>query len=412
MNCHLVAVIAFLAGSWLLHTLSAILDVLRAPPRVPPEFADVFDPPAYARGLAYRRASARLSVIADTCGTGLLLAAILLGGFAWLDRAVRALGLSPLPTGLCYLGAVALAASLSGLPFDAWRTFGVEARFGFNKTTVATFVRDRLVGLALSVLLGAPLVAGVLLLLDRAGSAAWLWCWALVTLFSLGVTYVAPTWILPLFNTFTPLEEGRLRRAIETFARRAEFEVGGIFVVDGSRRSTKSNAFFTGLGRRKRIALFDTLVRDHAEAEIVAVLAHEVGHAKCGHIRKGLAGSVLRTGLLFFLMSLFLDSPGLSEAFGMAQPTAYAGLVFFLLLYTPISLLLGVAANWISRRREFEADRFSARTTGDPAALASALKRLSVTNLSDLTPHPLTVWLEYGHPPVLARLRALAEFAK
>jgi len=411
MNPYLIAVIAFLAGSWLLHTVSAVLDVRHAPREVPPGFADVLDPGAYARSLAYRRASARVSVVADTCGTFLLLAVILAGGFDWLDRTVRAWGLSPLPTGLCYISAVALAASLAGLPADAWRTFGVEARFGFNRTTVATFVRDRLVGLVLSVLLGAPLVAGILLLFARAGTSAWLWCWSLVALFSLGVTYVAPAWILPLFNTYEPLEEGSLRRAIEAFARRADFELGGIFVMDGSRRSTKSNAFFTGLGRRKRIALFDTLIRDHDEREIVAVLAHEVGHAKCGHIRKGLVAGVLRTGLLFFLMSLFMESPGLFEAFGMARSSSYAGFVFFLLLYTPISLLLGVAANWVSRRHEFEADRFSARTTGDPEALTSALRRLAVRNMSNLTPHPLTVWLEYGHPPVPARLRALADFA-
>ena len=354
------------------------------------------------------RANTLFTVVADGWSLVLVLAVILAGGFNWLDLWVRALGLSPLLTGLVYVAAVGLAGSLAGLPFEAYHTFVLENRFGFNTTSLKTFVADRLKGLVLTAVLGGPLLAGVLYFFSRAGDAAWLWCWGLSTLFILGVTYVAPTWILPLFNTFTPLEQGDLRTAIEDYARRADFELDGIFVMDGSRRSTKGNAFFTGLGKRKRIALFDTLIREQTTEEIVAVLAHEVGHAKCGHIRKGLAMGVLRTGVIFFLMSLFLDSPGLFAAFGMEHLSTYAGLVFFVLLYTPLSLALTVAGNWISRRNEFEADAFSARTTGNASAMVSALKKLSANNLSNLTPHPLSVWLEYGHPPVAERVRALS----
>ncbi|WP_419785213.1 M48 family metallopeptidase [Pseudodesulfovibrio sp.] len=412
MNPYLLAVIIFLFLDWLLSSVANLLDARHTPAEVPAEFADIVDASAYAKSVAYNRALEKISIISETSGTIVLLAFLLVGGFDWLDGVVRSWEQSPLVTGIAYIGILSLASSLVGLVFDAWRTFGPEARFGFNTTTVGTFVRDRILGFVLSVVLGVPLLAGILLFFAQTGPAAWLWCWALVTVFSLAVTYVAPTWILPLFNKYTPLEEGSLRRAIEDFARKASFEVGGIFVMDGSRRSTKGNAFFTGLGRRKRIALFDTLLRDHTEAEIVAVLAHEVGHAKCGHIRKGLVAGILRTGLLFFLMSLFLDNPGLFDAFGMVHRSIYAGLVFFVILYTPISLLLGIGMNYVSRRHEFEADRFSARTTGEPQALASALRRLSVSSSSNLSPHPLKVWLEYGHPPVIDRLRALAAIAK
>ena len=409
MNYYLMAVVAFLAGAWLLHAVSDLLSARRAAAGLPAEFADVFDDATYARAQAYTRATMRYSVAAETASTVLTLAVILAGGFNWLDLWVRSWGMPPLGTGLAYIAAVALAGSLAGLPFEVYRTFVLEARFGFNSTTPATFVADRIKGLFLAAILGGALLAGILLFFESAGRTAWLWCWGLVTLFSLALTYVAPTWILPLFNTFTPLEEGALRRAIADYARQTGFELDGIFVMDGSRRSSKSNAFFTGLGRRKRIALFDTLLADHADLEILAVLAHEIGHARCGHIRKRLVAGVARAGLLFFLMSLFLHSPGLYAAFGMEHQSVYAGLVFFLLLYTPVSMLLGILANRISRRHEFEADAFAARTTGDAGAMIAALKRLAATNLSNLTPHPLTVWLEYGHPPVLARIRALAK---
>ena len=408
MNPYLIVIIASLIGVWLLQTLASGLNVRHLRAEIPDGFGDVFDAQTYARSQRYIRANTLFTVVADGWSLVLVLVVILAGGFNWLDLAVRSLDLSPIPSGLVFVAAVGLAGSLAGLPFETYHTFVLENRFGFNTTSRKTFVADRLKGLVLTAVLGGPLLAGVLYFFDRAGDAAWLWCWGLSTLFVLGVTYVAPTWILPLFNTFTPLEEGELRTAIEAYARKADFELDGIFVMDGSRRSTKGNAFFTGLGKRKRIALFDTLIREQTTEEIVAVLAHEVGHAKCGHIRKRLVTSVLRTGVIFFLMSLFLDSPGLFAAFGMEHMSTYAGLVFFVLLYTPISLALTVVDNGISRRQEFEADAFSARTTGNGPAMISALKKLSVNNLSNLTPHPLSVWLEYGHPPVAERVRVLS----
>ncbi|MBU4379246.1 MAG: M48 family metallopeptidase [Proteobacteria bacterium] len=411
MNAYLAVIIGSLAGSWLLGVLSNILGARHMPPNPPPEFADAFDAQTYAKSREYARASMRLSAVTDTCDTLAIIAFILAGGFDRLDTAIRALDLPPLATGLAFIGALTLAASLLGLPFEAYRTFVHESRFGFNTTTVRTFVLDRLKSLVLTVILGGPLIALVLLFFEHAGSLAWLLCWAVAVLFSLGLTYIAPTWILPIFNTFTPLEDGELRRALETCARQAGFELSGIFVIDGSRRSTKGNAYFTGLGRRRRIALYDTLIKEQSVEEIVAVLAHEIGHARKGHIKQRLAMGVAQTGAVFFLMSLFMSSPGLFAAFGMERISVYAGLVFFVLLFTPVSLVLSVAANAISRAHEYEADAFAARATGNPGAMISALKKLSASSLTNLTPHPLEVWLHYGHPPALDRIRALSAFS-
>tara|TARA_Y100001978_G_C23659201_1_gene417717 strand:- start:393 stop:1454 length:1062 start_codon:yes stop_codon:yes gene_type:complete len=349
----------------------------------------------------------RFSSIADSISMAITIGFILLGGFNWLDQLVRSWEFAPLLSGLAYIGLLSLASWTVSLPFEIYQTFVLESRFQFNNTTPWTFVVDRLKGLILTAILGGGLLAGVLYFFGSAGEWAWMWCWVLAVAFSLGITYVAPTWILPLFNTFSPLEEGELRTALEAYARKSDFELEGIFVMDGSRRTSKGNAFFTGFGKRKRIALFDTLLKEQSVEEITAVLAHEVGHSKRGHIRKQLILATIKTGAVFYLLSLFLDSKGLFDAFGMEHMSVYAGLVFFTLLYTPISMVLGVVGNYLSRKYEFEADAFAAETTNNPGAMISALKKLSANNLSNLTPHPLVVWLEYSHPPVLERVRVL-----
>jgi STE24 endopeptidase len=408
LNIYLAIIIVSLLAAWFLGMLSDLLSARAMQPAPPDELADVFDEKTFAKSRAYTLASMKLSTVSETFNTLVLTAAILAGGFNFLDVLVRAAGYGPLLTGLAYIGSLALISGTLGLPFEIYHTFVLEKRFGFNNTTPGTFVLDRVKGLILTAIIGSALVAGLLLFLHKTGPYAWLLCWGFAVLLSLGLTYVAPTWILPLFNKFTPLGEGELRDKLERFADKAGFELSGIYVMDGSRRSTKGNAFFTGFGKRRRIALFDTLIEEMNADEIVAVLAHEVGHAKLGHIKKRLATGILKAGAVFYLMSLFLDSKGLFAAFGMEHMSLYAGLVFFVLLYTPLSLALSVAANAISRKHEFEADAFAARTTGRPEDMISALKKLSASNLSNPTPHPLTVWLEYSHPPVLARIRALS----
>jgi len=285
----------------------------------------------------------------------------------------------------------------------------LEGRFGFNRTTLSTFFLDCVKGLCLALLLGGLLLAGVLALFEYASPYAWLYCWAAVVIFSLAMQYVAPTWIMPLFNKFTPMESGELKEAILRYARSVNFPIKNVLVMDGSKRSSRSNAFFTGFGRNKRIVLFDTLIAQHTVPEMVAVLAHEVGHYKKRHILQGTIIGVLYAGVIFFLLSLFLDSPDLFQAFYMRQESIYAGLLFFGLLYTPIELVLSIAMQMISRKNEYEADRFATETMDEPHNLIDVLKKLSTTNLSNLTPHPFFVFLNYSHPPLLQRIQAIQD---
>jgi STE24 endopeptidase len=367
----------------------------------------VYDAERYARSQEYTRVRTRFSFWPQALDLAVFLAFWFAGGFAWLDGWTRGLGLGPVATGLVFIGVLLVAKAGLDLPFRYYSTFVIEERFGFNKSTRATFWADAAKGLVLAVVLGGPLLAAILWFFERAGAAAWLWCWGATAVFTLFVQFVAPTWIFPLFNRFEPLEEGELREKLLAYARRVSFPLEGLFKIDGSRRSTKANAFFTGFGRRKRVALFDTLIAKHPTDELVAVVAHEIGHYKRGHIVKGLVLSVLHAGLLFWLLSVFLAHEGLFAAFGVAEPSVHAGLVFFGLLYTPIELVLALALQAFSRRNEYEADAYARETTGEPERLVSALQRLSADNLANLTPHPLYVALHHSHPPLVERVRAL-----
>jgi STE24 endopeptidase len=372
---------------------------------------DVLDEPTHARARDYATVSARSSIAASAVALAALLAAWFAGGFAWLEAATRALPGGPIAHGLAFLAAVFLASHLLELPFRIHDTFRIEARFGFNRTTPATFLADELKGLLLAAALGLPLAAAVLWIFHQVPHA-WLWAWLVFTAFQLALTYLAPSLILPLFNRFEPMPDGPTRDAINRLAEQCRFPLDGIFVIDGSRRSTKANAYFTGLGRRKRIALYDTLLERHSADELTAVLAHEIGHFKCHHISRRMAVGIAQSAAMFFLLGLATDPQGgfareLAAAFGLTAVTPQAGIVFFAILFTPVSRLLGVAAHAWSRRHEFQADAFARRTTGSAAPLAAALKKLSTDNLAHPTPHPLRVALDYSHPPLVARLEAL-----
>jgi STE24 endopeptidase len=264
-------------------------------------------------------------------------------------------------------------------------------------------------GLGLALLFGGLLLAGILALFQYVGLYAWLYCWAAVVIFSLAMQYIAPTWIMPLFNKFTSMESGELKEAILKYARSVNFPIKNVLVMDGSKRSGKSNAFFTGFGSNKRIALFDMLIAQHTVPGIVAVLAHEVGHYKKKHILQGIIVGILHTGMIFFLLSLFLGSPDLYQAFYVRQESIYTGLLFFGLLYTPIELVLSILIQIVSRKNEYAADRFAVETIDEPLNLIDALKKLSATNLSNLTPHPFYVFFNYSHPPLMQRIQAIQD---
>jgi STE24 endopeptidase len=345
--------------------------------------------------------------VTSAFGLIILLSFWFAGGFNYLDGVITAWGFVPVVNGLLYIGILTIVYSLLMLPFSVYATFVIEERFGFNRTTPGTFLLDRVKGLALAALLGAPLLAGILSFFEYSGAYAWLYCWIATTLFLLAIQFIAPTWIMPLFNKFTPMESGQLKEAILKYANSVNFPIKNVFVMDGSRRSSKSNAFFTGFGRNKRIALFDTLIEKHTVPELVAVLAHEIGHHKKKHIMQGMIIGILHAGVMFFLLSVFLHSSGLYQAFHMEQQSIYAGLLFFGLLYTSIELLLSIFIQMVSRRNEYEADRFAAETIDEPQSLVDALKKLSANNLSNLTPHPFYVFLNYSHPPLLQRVQAI-----
>ena len=409
MNGYLLFILSVLLLGYLIELLVALLNLRSLNPELPAEFDGVYDRDQYARSQEYTRVHTRFSLVQSTVSLVVTLGFILAGGFNLVDLVVRGFGLGPIPTGLLFTGLLALLATLLNLPFSVYSTFVIEQRFGFNTTTVATYLLDLLKTVLLAALLGGPLLAAILWLFEASGPMAWLLCWGAAVVFILVVQFLAPVVIMPLFNTFTPLAEGELKEAITRYAAAQRFALQGIYTMDGSKRSTRANAFFTGFGRFRRIVFFDTLMEKLSPAEIVAVLAHEMGHYKLRHIPMMLALSILQMGIMFFILSLFLGNQGLFAAFGMEQVSIYASLVFFGFLYAPISTLLGIGFNVFSRRNEYQADRYAARTLAEHGseALIGGLKRLSVSNLSNLTPHPLHVFLNYSHPPVLARIEAL-----
>lgn len=396
---------------WKLELVATLLNLKAFPTTVPKALNDLMDQEKLDRARDYLGINARFGILQSSVSLGVLLVFWSLGGFGWLDHFARSFTDSQVGAGLIFLALLLGGQSLISLPFSIYDTFVIEQNFGFNRVTPKTFILDRVKGLLLAAVLGLPLAAAVLWIFGNV-SYAWLWAWAFVTGFQMILTYLAPSLIMPLFNKFTPMPEGALKHEIEALGDRCGFPLTGVFVMDGSKRSTKANAFFTGLGKRKKIALFDTLVEKSSQPELLGVLAHEIGHFRCGHIKQRLAVGIFQTAVIFYLLGLAVDPDGrfarlLFDAFGVSQISPHVGLVLFSILLEPVSKALGVLANAWSRRHEFEADAYAAKVTGDGAALGEALKKMTADHLSHPTPAPLRVWLDYSHPPLVERLEAL-----
>jgi len=392
-----------------LHWLADRLNLNAWPASPPEEFESLLDPGSYQRSKDYLRTSTRFGWLTEATQLAAVVIFWFAGGFPILDAWVRSFSREPIVSGLVFVGVLLGARSILALPFSIYRTFVIEEKFGFNRTSWRTFIMDRIKGAVLGCLLGAPLLAGILFFFQMAGPFAWLYSWGVVVGFMLVMQYVAPTWIMPLFNRFEPLSDKALEKAIRSYAGAIDFSLQNVFVMDGSKRSGKGNAFFTGFGRHKRIVLFDTLVNQHDRDELVAILAHEMGHYKQRHIIMGLMMSIVQTGVMFFLLSLCISHPALFEAFYMPQPSIYAGLILFGLLYVPVDFFTGILGLLLSRRNEYAADRFAVKTNGNGDAFVRALKKLSVHHLSNLSPHPFYVFLNYSHPPVMNRIQAIRE---
>ncbi len=407
MNSWLLFILIILLGGFLLEQTITYLNLKALDPQVPKEFSDIVDAKKYRNSQDYTRSNSTLELIESSTYTLFLLFFLLAGGFNAVDILVRSLHFGSIITGLFYIGSLFLISFLIALPFRYYSTFFIEERFGFNKTTLMTFWTDILKGILLSIVLGAPILGLILWFFETAGAMAWLYCWLGVVVFTFILQFLAPVLIMPLFNKFTPLDDSILKEKVLVFAKKESFNIQGIYTMDGSKRSSKLNAFFTGFGRFRKIVFYDTLLEKLDDNEIIAVLAHEMGHYKRHHLFKMMAISTLHTGLLFFLLSCFLGNQALFSAFKMEHLSVYAGLIFFSFIFSPVNLLLGIGANYLSRRHEYEADSYASTASTQGIALVNGLKKLSIANLANLTPHPAMVFFHYSHPPVLDRIKTM-----
>ena len=412
MNFIAIIILCFILVDFLIHLSADILNLNALTNDIPRAFKDIYDKEQYNKSQDYLRANTRFQWVYGAFDLLLILVFWFGHGFTFLDQWVRSLQKGPVVSGILFIALLVAVKALLSLPFTIYDTFVIEEKFGFNKTTWFTFFLDRIKILLLSAIIGVPVLAAILWFFQAAGSNAWWYCWIAMTGFFLLVQFVAPNWIMPLFNKFDPIEEGSLKTAILSYADRILFPLKNVYVMDGSKRSDKSNAFFTGFGKNKRIVLFDTLIKRHTEAELLAVLAHEMGHYKLKHIPMMMVAGIVQMGILFYLLSFFVSYEPLFQAFYLNRPSVYAGLIFFGMLYGPMDFFIGIVFQMISRKNEYQADQFAVKTVDEPLALSDALKKLSVHNLSNLEPHPFYVFLNYSHPPVLERINAIAENAK
>jgi STE24 endopeptidase len=393
------------------YLFSTVLDYINGKnwkTEVPPVMKDFYDEDKYLKAKNYSKEKGKVSLISSTLSTLITLLFLIFEGYGWLDNFISLYYDIPfLKSGIFFLVLFILSDFIS-IPFSCYNTFVIEEKYGFNKTTVKTFVLDKIKGYLLTLIVGGILVFGAIYIVSLLENSFWFWLWLSLSFIMLIVNMFYADLIVPIFNKLTPLEPGSLREKIESYTKKVGYSLKNIYIIDGSKRSTKANAFFSGLGPRKTIALYDTLVEKHTEEELVAVLAHEVGHYKKKHVFTSLFLTISQLGLMCFLLETCLKVGEISQALGGKEMVFHLGLVAFGILYSPIGTILSILMNINSRKNEFEADYY-AKTTYNGAALELALKKLSVDSLSNLYPHPLYTFIHYSHPPLLKRLSALNE---
>ncbi|MBV1924775.1 MAG: M48 family metallopeptidase, partial [Flavobacteriaceae bacterium] len=373
---------------------------------IPEELNDVYEIDEYQKSQAYKKENQRFGNITSTISIIATLLFFFLDGFKYVDEVARTISENNIIVTLVFFGIIMFASDILSTPFSYYKTFVIEEKFGFNKTTKKLFIIDKIKGLFMMAIIGGLLLSAIVWFYETTGSQFWLYAWAIIAVFSFFMNMFYAKLIVPLFNKQTPLEEGDLRSKIEAYATKVGFKLDNIFVIDGSKRSTKANAYFSGFGSEKRITLYDTLINDLEEDEIVAVLAHEVGHYKKKHIIFNLTASIATTGFTLWLLSVFVGNTIFSEALNVSQPSFHIGLIAFGVLYSPISEITGLIMNFFSRKFEYQADDY-AKNTFAAAPLVSALKKLSKNSLSNLTPHPAYVKAHYSHPTLLQRSKNL-----
>jgi STE24 endopeptidase len=405
----LYIIISILTLDFIINQVLDYLNIKNQKKELPLEVNDIYEIDKYKKSRDYQRVNYKFDLFSSSFSFVLIITVILTGIFGKLDQVLRTRVENPILLALAFFGILFIISDILNLPFSVYKTFVIEEKFGFNKTTVKTFIADKLKGYLLGAIIGGIVIYILLFLILSLGQNFWIWFWIIISVFLLFINMFYTSLIVPLFNKLKPLEGGDLRNAIEEYSKKIYFPLDNIFVIDGSKRSSKANAYFSGIGSKKKIVLFDTLISNHTKEELIAVLAHEVGHFKKKHIITGFILSVLQIGFMFFILSFFVFNPLLSEALGGSKMALHLNLIAFGILYTPISHITGIFMNAISRKNEFEADKFAA-TTYNGKSLAEALKKLSTNNLSNLTPHPAYVFFHYSHPPLLERLKALAKY--
>ena len=382
---------------------------------IPSELKDFYDKKKYKQAKQYAISKNKIGLLSSTTSFLLVVSFLVFNGYGYIDQLVNSFSLnlflpfeinnSFIESGIFFLILFTLNLIIS-IPFSYYNTFVIEENFGFNKTSKSTFFFDIIKSSMLSILIGGFLLFLALYLYDSLNDGFWLYLWIGLSLLMVFINMFYADLIVPIFNKLTPLENGELRKKIENYSKQVGYLLKNIYVIDGSKRSTKANAFFSGLGPRKTIALYDTLIEKHSENELVAVLAHEVGHFKKKHVFSGLLMSVIQIGVMTFFFELCLKLPEISQALGGSDVSFHLGLIGFTIIFSPISMMSGILMNYISRKNEFEADSYAKETyNGDDLSLA--LKKLSVDSLSNIYPHPLYVFFHYSHPPLIKRLRAL-----
>lgn len=408
---YFIILVAILIFDYLFERVLSYLNLKHQSPELPDKLKGIYDPDKYKKALEYDITKSRFSFLTSSFSLILILLMLFLGGFAFLDTWIRSISEHPILMALLFFGVIMIISDILNIPFDIYATFVIEEKFGFNKTTPRTFIFDKIKSWLLGAFIGGVIMSVIIWFYMLTKEYFWLYALGFVSLFMIFMSMFYSNLIVPLFNKQSPLEDGDLRDNIEDFSKKSGFKLKNIFVIDGSKRSTKANAYFTGLGAKKRIVLYDTLINDLEIPELVAVLAHEIGHNKKKHTTKGLITSILQTGLMLFILSLFIDSPELSGALGVDKTSFHIGIISFGILYSPISTILGLGTNVFSRRNEYQADYF-AGSKYSCLHLGNALKKLSVKNLSNLTPHPAYVFFHYSHPTLLQRLDRLDSIDK
>ncbi len=406
MNTILLIILILLVAGFVSDLFLDILNLNHISRELPDKLKGRYDSDAYAKSQSYLKEKGRFGLLVSILGFAAVFAMFVFGGFAWVNTFVYTITQSPVWSAILFFGFLGFLSDIAGIPFEVHSVFVIEEKYGFNKTTPRTFVTDKLKSWLLAVLIGIPLLALITWLYTITGKWFWLLAWIVISTFSLFFSFFYSTLIVPLFNKQVPLEEGELRTAIEAMSEKAGFQLSKIFVINGSKRSTKANAYFTGFGSKKRIVLYDTLINEMSVPEIIAVLCHEIGHYKKKHIIGTMILSMLQTGILLFLFSLFAGNPALSGALNIPEPNFQISILVFAVLYSPISMVTGLFFNYLSRRFEYQADGFAA-DMGYGKELADALIGLSEKNLGNLTPHPAYVFVHYSHPPLMQRIEKL-----